>query len=339
MKENSPQSFIGTEDIIVFHGDDELEIKNDLSRIMGDSHGFADLNVSRINAAEDSLSDIQMQLNMLPMGAGKRKVILENAQEIIFYKKDKDWFVSIIENFPPSAQLILILSDYKTYKGWKKFKPSHWIHKAIQSFPGSAFWQERPLPDAKHMPQWIENKVIEFGGRIHPAAAHTLANLVGNDLFQVEQEISKAVSYCGEDGQITVEIVRLLCAATTEEDIFVLVDAVGQRDSKSALRVYQKLVIDSSAQYIFSMLVRQLRLILQTRILLDKNGTVKKIAEVCDLKSEWQAKKLINQARRFNRNELIKVYRQLDRIDEDSKAGKISIDAAIEPLLAAITHQ
>ena len=47
-----------------------------------------------------------------------------------------------------------------------------------------------------------------------------LANLVGSNLFQARQEITKALSYVGDGGTVTREDVRLLCSQSREEDIF-----------------------------------------------------------------------------------------------------------------------
>lgn len=338
----STKTFTGTEDIIVLHGDDELAINEWIFRIIDEAEGFADLNTSRLNAKESSRADITTQLRMLPLGSGKRKVIVELAQEILKTKKDQKWLEMILENFSPSTQLVLILNDEKKYQrgqfDWEKYPKSHWIRKTLISFSSEYYWQELPLPDAKSMPQWIEEKAKSLEGNFHPAAAHTLATLVGSDLFQAQQEIEKAIAYVGQGNQVKAEDIRLLCAASKEEDVYSLVDAVGQRDGKNATRLYQNLRIDIPAQVLFSMLVRQIRLLLQTRLILDQNGSVKEVVEACDLNGDWLAKKYINQAKRFKISELEMVYRQLDRIDEESKTGNTSIDVAIETFLVMVTR-
>ena len=133
--------------------------------------------------------------------------------------------------------------------------------------------------------------------------------------------------------------IRLLCAASREESIFSLVDAVGMRDGKKALSLLHDLSMDIPQQYVFSMLVRQIRLLIQTKVVLDEKGGSKAVVEVCDIKSEWQAKKLINQARRFTLSDLENIHKRLDRIDEDSKIGKITLDAVLASLLASITSR
>ena len=342
LNESSEKEISGQEDIIVLHGDNQLAINECISLIISQSGGFADLNTSRLHGGEAGQTEISTQLNMLPLGAEKRKLIVDHAQEILKGKENQKWIKSLLKTFPPSNQLILVVDDEKKYNrgswDWGTYTKKHWFRKALQSFSGESIWKELSIPDAKTLPSWIEETAENLGGHFHPAAAHTLSKLIGNDVFQAQQEIQKAIAYVGEGQQVQAEDIRLLCSATKEETIFSLVDAVGQRDGKNATRLYQELRIDMAATYIFNMLVRQVRLLLQARVLQNQKSPIKQVVEACDLRSEWQARKLINQARHFSVSELEMIYRKLNRIDEDSKTGKISIDAAVETLLVSITH-
>jgi len=334
--------FTGKEDIIILHGNDELTINESISRLHKSAGGFADLNTSTLNAREASHADIAMQLNMLPLGVGKRVVIIEHAQEALRSKTGKKWILSILESFPPSTQLVLILDDQQKYRkggyDWVKFNQSHWLRKALQDFTGVHFWQEHILPGAKQMPGWIMNKAESMGGDFHPSAAHTLANLVGSDLFQAQHEIEKGIAYAGAGHQVSAEDVQLLCAASKEEGVYDLVDAVAQRDGKTAMRIFQKLRIDMHEMVIFSLICRQMRLLLQARLVLDKKGAVQEVMNVCDVSSKWLANKLMNQARRFRVSELENMYAALDRMDENSKNGVMPLDTAIEVFIAKLTQ-
>jgi len=337
-KKTPKKRYTGAENIIVLHGDNKLAINEYIAQIVADAGDFMELNTSRLDGAESSQSEIAMQLHMLPMGTGKRKVIVENADQVVVGKKGMEWFKNILKNFPETTQWTLVLNDSKKYnRGWTKFKKSHWLRKAISDFSGETYWKESPLPDQKHMPDWIQSRAKALGGVFHPTAAHKLAMLVENDLFQAEQEIQKAIAYTGSKSPVTGDVVDLLCAASKEENIFSLVDAVGQRNGKKALDIYQDMILDVSAEYVFSMLVRQIRLLLETSDLMGRKTTVKEITEACDLSGEWQAKKMMNQARHFSTKELKAIYRQLDQIDEGSKTGRISLESVIEALFVSIT--
>jgi len=329
-------------DILILQGDDRLAIQTNLSKLtQNDVNGFADLNTSRLDGLALTFHDVSMQLNMLPLGTGKRIIILENALDLLKKKGGKDWLEGVLDNFPPTTLLVFILEDEKKWKSgktdWLRIKEGHWISKSIRAFSGKHKWKELPLPSIKEMPGWIIVKAKSMGGNFHPAAAQALANLIGNNLFQAKQEIEKAISYAGESKQVSAADVRLLCAVSKEEDIFSLVDAVGKRDGRKISNLLYELSMNIPLQYIFSMLVRQIRLLMLTKIVQNNRGDSKSVVQSCDIKSEWQAKKLITQARHFKMSDLEYIYKQLDRIDEESKTGRISLDVSIESLLASLT--
>jgi hypothetical protein len=58
--------------------------------------------------------------------------------------------------------------------------------------------------------------------------------------------------------------------------------------------------------------------------------------DYCNLRHEFIAKKLIAQSRKFKDFELHDLYRSLDRIDENCKVGRESLDVALEGLIAHI---
>jgi DNA polymerase-3 subunit delta len=168
-------------------------------------------------------------------------------------------------------------------------------------------------------------------------AAVELSRLIGNDLFQARHEIGKAISYVGDDKQVSVEVVRLLCASIKEESVFALVDAVGQRNGKLALKLLRELSTEMPIHYIFSMLVRQVRLLILAKETLSEGGGEKSVMAACKLRYTFIAKKLISQTRHFSVEALEDIYRTFDHMDEDSKGGRVTLDAALDGLVAGIT--
>jgi DNA polymerase-3 subunit delta len=169
-------------------------------------------------------------------------------------------------------------------------------------------------------------------------AAAELANLVGNNLFQARQEIAKALDYVGPEGTVTREDVRLLCSQSREEDIFDMVDAVGARNPQKALSLLERLLQDLPSQYIFSMLARQVRLLIMAREILDGHGSDKDLAARTHMHA-FVAKKAMAQCQHFSMGELEALYRRLDRMDEDSKTGNATLEVAMESLIAELARK
>ncbi|MCD6576614.1 MAG: hypothetical protein J7K66_01210, partial [Anaerolineaceae bacterium] len=82
--------------------------------------------------------------------------------------------------------------------------------------------------------------------------------------------------------------------------------------------------------------VRQIRLLILAKEALMEGGGEKSVMAACRLRHTFIAKKLISQTLHFNIEVLEDVYQTLDRMDEDSKLGHITLDAALDGLIARI---
>ena len=318
-----------------------MSIREEIGRIAAQSDaGFSDLNLSHIEGAAAPVSELTTQISMLPLGGGKRIVILENGEEFLGRENAKEKIQQLLKSFPPSALLVVLLEDEKKYRSgemvWQRFTSRHWFHKAVSELGDGLFWKEFPLPSEREMPGWIMNKAEDLGGKFDSGAAVVLAAMVGNDLFQAAHEIDKAIAYVNGDGEVTSDVVRLLCAASKEEDIFALVDAVGQKKGKEVFRLLRALSVDNPPEYIFTMLVRQIRMLILAKETLARKGSEKDVMEACGVRYPFIARKLTGQSRHFSLAELKGIYRDLNRIDESTKIGQSSMDAEIETLLAGI---
>ena len=152
----------------------------------------------------------------------------------------------------PATMLILVVDDELKYKeggmAWVRIGAKHWLQDLFSRFQGKTRWIELPLPSDKEMPGWIQREAERQGGAFDNHAAAVLARFVGRDLFQARQEISKAISYVGNGGQVSAKEVHLLNASSREESIFSLVDAIGQRDRRQAMKYYYHLHSGSKSQ-------------------------------------------------------------------------------------------
>lgn len=115
------------------------------------------------------------------------------------------------------------------------------------------------------------------------------------------------------------------------QNIFGFVDSITPNSSKNVANFHNTLA-HSEAEFIFSMIVRQFRLMLG---LLENSK--KTIEEVSRLK-DWQTGKLKRQATSFGEINLKNIYKKLQLIDKSQKTGstKLSLIQAIDMLLLEI---
>ncbi len=339
MMSGADQQSIPTAEIYILQGDDDLSIRDYLKDLSAQlrAEDSVQLDVARLEGRTFDRAAITQALNSLSLLSPRRLVILEEALELMGQKDAHAWWMELLRQMPGATVLVLLIPDSQRYvRGgmvWEKVGAKHWLHQCLRDCGKQVEWQEKPLPSQRDMPGWIMTEVEKQGGHFDGRAAAELANLVGNNLFQARQEISKALSYVGPEGTVSREDVRLLCSQSREEDIFAMVDAVGARNTRQALGLLQRLLQDLPAQYIYTMLARQVRLLIMARETLDSRGKEDDLAAQAHLHA-FVAKKAFAQCRKFNLVELVELYRRLDRMDEDAKTGNVTLEVAMESLIA-----
>lgn len=210
------------------------------------------------------------------------------------------------------------------------------IRKLIEAAEGVS--EEFKPPRGRALHRWIAARVEELGGTIDPAAAETLAGFAGDDVRSLSQEIGKLLTYVGEGRPISVSDVRLLVPQASQANIFALVDALGQHDTRTAARQLQDLLESGHHPlFVLAMITRQFRLLIQVKELQERGMGTSKITSTLRV-SPWVTKKLAAQARGFSLKKLEAVHRGLLRTDLSIKTGRTDPEPALELLVVEIAQ-
>jgi DNA polymerase-3 subunit delta len=188
------------------------------------------------------------------------------------------------------------------------------------------------LPKRWEMPRWIESEAKKQGGRIEPDAAVLLSERVGEDTRIAAQELTKLLAYANFERPISVLDVERVSILSAQGSVFELVDALGQRDGKKAQHTLHQLLEDEDALEFWGMVIRQFRLLIQTRELLDENSSVQEIQKSLGL-HEFVAQKVTNQAKRFSMPVLEAIYHKLLEIDEGVKTSQVPLNVALDTFI------
>ncbi len=104
------------------------------------------------------------------------------------------------------------------------------------------------------------------------------------------------------------------------------------------MRLLHNLLDEMDPLQIYSMILRQFRLLIQTRELQDNGGTLDEVTRTLNL-HPYVGKKIFNQAQRFSLAELEAIYRDLFEMDERIKTGRVEPDLALEAFVAGFAIQ
>jgi len=313
----------------LFHGPDGYSQRETLAGLLA-KEGDADmlsLNTTRLDARV-TFSELQGACDAMPFLARVRVVLVENLFTSIPDKAFMDKLEAYLPRLPGTTRLIFLESQ--------ALSDSHRIIRLAEK-ERIGYVRKFELPQGNELERWVRDHVAERGGRITPQAVNMLAVNVGGDLPAMTNEIEKLVLYKGEEGTIEAADVELLSPYAAESSIFDLVDALGNRQAARAAELFHKKINEGvDPFYLFSMFIRQFRLLLQTKSLLETGERPAGIAE--QLKQRpFVADKLVRQARNYTLPQLEQIYGRLLDIDVDAKTGKADLLTALYLLVAGLT--
>ena len=180
----------------------------------------------------------------------------------------------------------------------------------------------------KELEQWIIAKAKVMGSKISSTNANMLAGLVGNNFLQLEQEINKLAANANYK-EISYDAISTLVPQTITDDVFAVIDAIGRRDFKQAIKKLEdQFVSDVSPQNLIGTLAWHLRTLWQVRQYLDTHNraTSRQIAD--DLKIHpYVASKTLAQIPYYSENRLQHLYQELSDLDNKLKSTKLSAPA------------
>ncbi len=326
--------------LYLFFGNDEAAMQKLVQALMDKvmKGSMGDMNITRFQE-NPRVGDVRDAAYVMPLFIDRRLVVVSNAGEWVKGVRNKEEILKLIEGLPDSTALILQLNLELERSEWKDFKESHWLRKWVKDQPrGRVYFKECSLPASGQMPDLIMREVAEKKGAFTPEAAQELARAIGTDTMIASQEIDKLLNYVDFQRAVTPEDVRLLSPDIAPVNIFDMVDAIGERKYDKAIRYLRRLLEAEMPIPLFGMIIRQFRLIILAREVLDRGGRKQQIATALKVPS-FVAEKIEKQASLFNMEQLKEIYRRLLNTDEAMKTSQIDPKLAIELFVSEMSIQ
>jgi len=330
--------------VYLLQGEDEYAIAQWVSELetkLGDA-ATASMNVTRLDGRTYNPDELLSVASTMPFLAKRRIVVLTSPLARLNSPAARQKFLEQLSKIPPTTALVLIEYRLLTDEKARRRGDFHWLEKWAEEAGERTLVKEFPLPKDQDLIQRLQDQARRAGGQITPQAAKTLAELVGGDPRLADQEIQKLLAYVNYQRAIEPDDVQNLTADVGQGDIFAMVDALGNQDGKSAMQMLQRLLEQQDALSIFAMVVRQFRLLLLTRAILDQGGGKPEVIQGLESVEKkpvygFVAGKLISQARHFTLPGLEKIHHRLLDVDETIKTSQAPEDLALELLIVNLT--
>lgn len=332
----------------IFHGDDAFSIGETvrgLRQRLIDADPMAELNYAELEGRVLAPADLRTAVDTLPFLGDRRVVVVHGlltrcnprGGEAEGRKGLADAIIGLLPAMPPTTRLVLVdgaLHANNPVLRWA----AQW--RAAQPVPdAAAVIRAFEPPKLDRLPQWLTTRAQHRGGAIAPPAAAALADALARDgevdLRQADNELEKLLTYAG-GRPVTAADVADLVTSVTLESIFRWVDALGERDGpQAATLLHRFLANDEPPLRLLALIVRQFRLLLHTRALMDAGVPAGEMPGRVGV-PPFVARKLTGQARRFTPRFLEAALRRLIEIDTQIKTGRLDGVLALDLFVAGV---
>lgn len=312
------------ERLYLISGDDDYEKNNYLKEIK--SH-FDKLTkgINYIKIDKDNMFMLEQELSTYSFLPEDKLIVVklqkkENATEENQSTK-KDWLTKELE------EQIRMKLDFIWLVFFEENGTNSKLHKLINECGKCVvFEKDKPYEIVK----WILQKASEYNVTIDKSNAEYLIEICGTDKIFLDNEINKLANCVQENSKITKDIIDKMCIKTSEIIIFDLIDCIGSKNTKTALRYLDELIENKEPiQKIMIMIFKHFKMLLLTKEALKEK---KDVARELNVKP-YPAKKYAQQCGNFTQEELIKIIKELAKLDVDSKNGKMDLKVGIQKIM------
>lgn len=313
--------------IIFLYGKDSFRARQKLNEIIGHYKKIHKngLSLKYLDSSRDdfdkAFDDFKNGLNQFSIFKEKQMAIMINP----FFRSDfKEKFLKERKKLSESENIILIYEE--------DIKKSDTLFKFFEKY---AKCQEFEALESQKLINWAKKEFEKYQAKIDTATVKKVIDCAGNDLWRLDNEIKKLVSY--KNGQkITNQDVELLVKSKIGTDIFKTIEAISQKNKKLAIDLLHKhLEKGESPLYLLSMINFQFRNLAIIKHMVEKQRPYNVILAKSGL-HPFVVKKSFSQAQWFTFQDLKKIYQKIFQADFDIKTGRIEPETAIDMLVAEI---
>ncbi len=196
-------------------------------------------------------------------------------------------------------------------------------------------------PKERDMPPIIQRRARAIGLELESAAVRALVDALGSDVAGVVSALEKLWLYVGAEGRskVTAAHVEDLISPVREESVFAFADAVGARNTSSAMEALSNMLgrDRSHPLALLGMIARHWRHLAQARAMLDAGARRAEAGAGLSL-PPFVIDKLVGQAERQRLGALVAGLSAITEADQALKGGKLPGERVMERLVLTLTR-
>lgn len=306
--------------------------KNKINELLKMCHIKAE-EVTSYDMQEKTVQDAIFDVSSAAFLAERKAVLIKNPYFLTGSREsgpehDINVLGSYLEN-PHPENVLLIYAPYEKLDERKKI---------VKSLKKKSDFVKLAAPNEFNLIDYAQRELARYQISYHDATVRSLVELTKQNMDNLHRELIKIRDYFGDslERELTPELMRDLVPMAIEDNVFLLTEALANKNVKMAYSVYSDLMKQKEEPIkLIVMIANQFRLFKQIQLLQAAGMYEKDIASELGV-HPYRVKIAIGQARRFRGDELDEVIMQLAEADLQIKAGQIDGKMALELFILAM---
>ena len=291
-------------------------------------------NVTIYDMMETTIQDALFDVASAGFLASQKAILVKDpyfltGKRISGPEHDIDKLTSYLNN--PSAENVLIFhASYEKLDARKK---------VVKLLKNKSEYIEVNPPNEFNLIEYTKRELSRFNIGASDPIPKTLVTLTKGDIDKLISELTKIRDYFGKSGgELTLELVHDLIPQTVEDNIFLLNEALANKNVKEAYKIFSDLMIKKEEPImLIVMIANQFRLFKQIQVLQTQGMHAKDIAVALDA-HPYRVKIVSGQAKKFKSEELEDILEQLANADLQIKTGQMDAQMALELFILDFSH-
>lgn len=253
----------------------------------------------------------------------KRLITVKNSE---FFQKsgrkeEGEKLKEFLSDIPESTCLLFIE---------EKVEKTSALYKAVVKYGQAVEFKKLTEKD---LGAWIKKICKDNDKQISESVLGLFLQTVDHDMENIEGELMKLIAYKGEEPEIKAEDIRAVCTVSLEARVFDLVKAVAEKRPEKAVQIYRTLLSMKESPYmVLSLITRQFRFILETKLFSESGMTNETIAAKLEIR-DFAVKEYLRQSKRFPAQVWKDAMKDCLETDLNIKLGKAAEETAVELLI------
>jgi len=282
--------------VYIFHGEEsylrEFYLSEMRKQLLG---GFESFNYHRMEGKGLTVQALVEAAEAMPMMTQRTMVQVIDWDIYKLNEEQRKGLIALLEDFPEYCCLVLVYDqvEYKPNKTYKK------LYAALEKNARVVKFEEQSQNDIL---KWVARRFKAAGHSIDVQTAEHLLFTCGSLMNGLIPEIEKIGAYARGE-RITKADIDAVAAPVLEAQVFEMTNAVAKRDFGHAAEVLGTLLqLQEEPFMLLALIGKELRKLHTARIALDTGRDKFWLMERWNMRSDYPAKLLLDNARRVSRS-------------------------------------